>query len=91
MATTQPSTASDRAIYRLAGAILLQAIQDATSSSIGKRASALRWMSRHEECYFSFPFICRILSRDPFQVRRFCECRAAQRRLSEWSARSSRN
>jgi hypothetical protein len=74
------SVISDRAVYRLAGAVLLQAIQDVGSSSIGRRSAALRWISSDEEASFSFTFICRVLNRDAEEVRRFCEEQAARRR-----------
>ena len=44
---TQRAT-SDKAVYRLAGAVLLQAVQDATSHSAGKPAGAIRWMSSRD-------------------------------------------
>ncbi|MBI3667878.1 MAG: hypothetical protein HY236_16880 [Acidobacteria bacterium] len=75
---TQQAT-SDTGVYRLAGAVLLQAIQDATSHSAGKRAGALRWMMSNAEATFSFSFICRVLNRDPEEVRRFCERQMAAR------------
>ena len=71
---------SDRGVYRLAGAMLLQAIQDAGSNSVGRRSSALRWMHSRDDSGFSFPFVCRVLNRDPDRVREFCNRRAAQRR-----------
>src|SRR5712692_4463759 len=70
----------DRAVYRLATAVLLQAVQDSGSSSIGKRTAALRWINSNDQSSFSFTFICRVLNRDPNDVRRFCEARAAARR-----------
>ncbi len=70
----------DRAVYRLAAAVLLQAVQDAGSNSIGKRTAALRWINSNDQSSFSFAFICRVLNRDPDEVRRFCESRAAARR-----------
>ena len=70
----------DRAVYRLAAAVLLQAVQDSGSSSIGKRTAALRWINSNDQSSFSFTFICRVLNRDPNDVRRFCESRAAARR-----------
>jgi hypothetical protein len=69
----------DRAIYRLANAMLLQAVQDAMSSSTGRRTSALRWMSSSDDSCYSFRFVCRLLHRDPEQVRRFCRRKAAER------------
>ena len=71
---------SDRGVYRLAAAILLQAIQDAGSHSIGKRGGALRWIGSQDDSGFSFIFICRVLDRDPVEVRRLCEAKASERR-----------
>ncbi len=79
--------AIDRAVYRLATAVLLQAVQDAGSSSIGKRSAALRWINSNEQSSFSFTFICRVLNRDANEVRRFCESRAAARRRAYLSFR----
>jgi hypothetical protein len=74
---------SDKGVYRLAGAMLLQAIQDAGSSSVGRRTGALRWMCSKETGCFSFVFVCRVLGRNPVEVRRFCERKAAERRRPE--------
>jgi len=82
-------TVSDKGVYRLAGAILLQAIQDATSSSMGKRAGALRWMRNNSEASYSFPFICRILNRNPEEVRQYCERKIAERRNGDSYFRGS--
>lgn len=77
---TNKREAIDRAIHRLATAVLLQAVQDAGSASIGKRSAALRWIGSNEKSPFSFAFICQVLNRNPRDVRRICECRAAARR-----------
>ena len=74
---------SDQGVYRLATAVLVQAIQDITSSSIGRRTTALRWINSNQECCYSFTFICRALNRDPEQVRRLCLSKAASRRVAE--------
>lgn len=76
---------SEKGVYRLAGAMLLQAIQDAGSNSVGRRTGALRWMSSKDNGCFSFTFVCRVLNRDPAEVRQFCERKAAQRRRPEIS------
>ena len=62
--------------------MLLQAVQDAMSTSTGRRTSALRWMSNNDDSCYSFRFVCRLLSRDPERVRRFCQRRAAERGVS---------
>jgi hypothetical protein len=71
--------ALERGVYRLAGAMLVQAIQDAGSNSAGRRNNALRWINGAEDSLFSFQFVCRVLNRDPEDVRRFCSRRAASR------------
>ncbi|MBI3698285.1 MAG: hypothetical protein HY238_26035 [Acidobacteria bacterium] len=63
---------SDRGIYRLATAVLVQAIQDVASNSIGRCTGALRWIISDQDSCYSFTFICRVLNRDPDQVRRLC-------------------
>jgi hypothetical protein len=61
--------------------MLLQAIQDAGSNSVGRRSGALQWMSsKKDDGCLSFTFVCRVLNRDPADVRRFCERRATARR-----------
>ncbi len=74
---------SDRGVHRLATAVLLQAIQDVGSTSIERRAGALRWVTSDEEACFSFTFICRTLNRNPDQVRRLCLNRALASRVPE--------
>jgi hypothetical protein len=60
---------SDRGVSRLAAAVLLQAIQDVTSSSTGRRAGAMRWIFGNEQNGYSFEFVCRTLNRDPEVIR----------------------
>jgi hypothetical protein len=74
---------SERGVYRLAAAVLVQAIQDATSMSMGRRAGAIRWISSNQEGGYSFIFVCRALNRDPAVVRLFCQREIARRRLPE--------
>src|SRR5713101_3513399 len=78
---TEPT--SERGVYRLATAVLLQAIQDATSVSMGRRAGAIRWISSNQEGGYSFLFVCRTVNRDPAAVRLFCRREIAKRRLPE--------
>ena len=78
---TEPT--SERGVYRLAAAVLLQAMQDATSLSMGRRACALRWISSNQDGGYSFLFVCRALNRDPEAVRLFCRREIAKRRLPE--------
>ena len=76
---TDQDQALERGVYRLAGAMLVQAIQDAASNSAGRRNSALRWINGAEDSLFSFQFVCRVLNRDPEDVRRFCARKAESR------------
>ena len=78
---TEPK--SERGVYRLAAAVLLQAIQDATSNSMGRRAGAIRWISRNQEGGYSFLFVCRAVNRDPEAVRLYCRREISKRRLPE--------
>ena len=78
---TEPT--SERGVYRLAAAVLLQAIQDATSVSMGRRTGAIRWISSNQEGGYSFLFVCRTVNRDPEAVRLFCQREIAKRRLPE--------
>ena len=80
---------SDRGVYRLATAVLVQAIQDVASSSIGRRTGALRWITSKQDSCYSFTFICRVLNRDPNQVRRLCLNKAAAHRVAELPFRST--
>lgn len=66
---------SPRGIHRLAGAILVQAIADMRGGSGRRREEVLRWIEAPSEARFSFVFCCRILNRDPNEVRRFLERR----------------
>jgi hypothetical protein len=61
-----------RGVHRLAGAILLQAIEDLRFGTGRRRAEALCWiMDDSTEEQFSFRFCCRMLHRDPEQIRRW--------------------
>jgi hypothetical protein len=74
---------SERGVYRLAAAVLLQAINDATSTSMGRRAGAIRWISNNQDGGYSFIYVCRALNRDPAAVRLYCQREIAKRRLPE--------
>jgi hypothetical protein len=71
----------DKGIHRLATAMLLQAVQDSMSQSSGRRNSALRWINGKDQGPFSFLFVCRVLNRDPEEVRRFCLKKMNERRI----------
>jgi len=74
---------TDKGVQRLATAMLLQAVQDAMSHSTGRRNGALRWILSKEQCPFSFAFVCRVVNRDPEEVREFCLRKIAERRAAE--------
>ncbi len=59
-----------RGVNRLAGAVLVQAIEDIRSGSGRKREDAIRWVTDPSEEQFSFVFCCRMLNRNPDEVRR---------------------
>ena len=69
-----------RGVHRLAGAILVQAIEDIRCGSGRRREDAIRWMSDPSEEQFSFVSCCKLLSRDPEEVRRFL----VRRSLPTW-------
>ena len=61
---------SYRGYRRLAGAVLVQAIEDIRRGSGRVREDALRWVSESSESDISFSACCRSLGRDPGEVRR---------------------
>ena len=79
---------SEKGFYRLATAVLIQAIQDALSYSVGRRTSALRWINSDQQDGFSFSFVCRVVNRDPREIRRFCEQKIAEQAGPEGLSRS---
>lgn len=74
---TETATAIDtelvglRGVHRLAGAVLVQAIEDIRCGSGRRKEDAIRWVNESSDDQFSFVFCCRILNRDPEDVRRF--------------------
>ena len=60
-----------RGVHRLAGAVLVQAIEDIRSGSGKRREDAIQWVASSSGEQFSFVFCCRMLNRDPDEVRRF--------------------
>ncbi|HYM09366.1 MAG TPA: hypothetical protein VEU62_01465 [Bryobacterales bacterium] len=64
-------TVNVRGVHRLAGAILVQAIEDIRCGSGRRREDAIRWITDSSEEQFSFVFCCRMLNRDPEEIRRF--------------------
>ena len=60
---------SDRAMERLAGAVLIQAIQDASNGPRSVREEALAWINGKTTDGLTFKLCCNILGRDPGEVR----------------------
>ena len=58
-------------VHRLAGAMLVQAIVDVRCSTGKRREEALEWINHPGKDRFSFESCCRMLNRDPGQIRRF--------------------
>ncbi len=60
---------TDRPMQRLAGAIMIQALQDASSGPRRHREEALDWIQGRTKSGFSFELCCSLLSRNPDDVR----------------------
>ena len=60
----------DRGLRRVAGAVLLQAIEDLCYGNGSKRAGVLRWMEDPTEETFGFAFWCKVANRHPDEIRR---------------------
>lgn len=69
---------SEKSVCQLAGAVVLQAIEDAGSGSVGRRKRALEGMNSKDNGCFSVAFLCCVLNRDPAEVRSFCQRQAAE-------------
>ena len=63
----------ERGLRRLAGAMLISALDDLDSHSHSRRDEVLNWISRRDARIFSFEFCCRLLGRDPNELRRKVE------------------
>jgi hypothetical protein len=68
-ATIAKKAPLDRALQRLAGAVLIQALQDASSGPRRSREDALEWIYGRARGKFNFEFCCSLLGRDPDDVR----------------------
>ena len=66
--TTNKTMTFDRALQRLAGAVLIQALQDASSGPRRTRDEALDWLFGRTNGKFSFEFCCSLLGRDSRDV-----------------------
>ena len=60
-----------RGIQRLAGAVLVQAIEDLRCGINRRREEATQWIESDSEDQFSFVFCCRMLERDSQETREF--------------------
>lgn len=58
-----------RAFRRLAGAVLIQAIDDVTHGGVSESSNALRWIADGSLGAFSFDHCCLVLDRDPAGTR----------------------
>ena len=68
--TARQDSQADRALQRLAGAVLIQALQDASNGPRRHREEALEWIHGKATSGFSFDFCCALLGRSPDDVRR---------------------
>ncbi len=59
-----------RGVQRLAGAVLVQAVEDLNRGCGRIREDAIQWIADAREDQFSFVYCCRMLSRSPDQMRR---------------------
>ncbi len=71
MLTATPKSCNDeRGLRRLAGAMLISALDDLDGCSHSRRDEVLNWISRSDARILSFEFCCRMLERDPNELRR---------------------
>ena len=59
-----------RGVQRLAGAVLVQAIEDLNDRWGRTRGHAMQWIADRREGQFSFVYCCRMMSRNPDEMRR---------------------
>lgn len=59
-----------RGVRRLAGAVLVQAIEDIRRGTGKRREDAVRWILDCSDRELSFVFCCRALNRNPEAIRR---------------------
>ena len=59
----------ERGLQRLAGAVLIQALQDASSGPRRFREEALEWINGKTTSGMTFEFCCSLLGRDPKDVK----------------------
>lgn len=86
-----PRTRADRALQRLAGAVLIQAIQDASSGPFRTREEAQQWIDGSTDAGMTFSLCCSLLGRDPEDVRQRLRNRHYIPKLAPESEKSSAN
>ncbi len=59
----------ERGLRRLAGAMLITAIEDLTGRDRHRRLEVLRWIGRQDPGVFSFESCCALLGRDATAIR----------------------
>jgi hypothetical protein len=69
---TRPKLTSrdDNGLRKLAGAVLLQAIEDLNEGDAETRTETWRWLSGQNEAGLSFALCCKLLGRPADDVRR---------------------
>jgi len=67
--TARQDQQADRPLQRLAGAVLIQALQDASNGPRRHREEALEWIHGKSTGGFTFDFCCALLGRSPDDVR----------------------
>ncbi len=70
LTATRKSCNDERGLRRLAGAMLISALDDLDSRAHSRRDEVLNWISRRDARVFSFEFCCRMLGHDPNELRR---------------------
>ena len=60
----------DPSLQRLAGAVLIQALEDLTRGPKRSREEALQWILGHTKDGFNFELCCNLLGREPNDVLR---------------------
>ena len=87
--TTNKTMMFDRALQRLAGAVLIQALQDASSGPRRSRDEALDWLFGRTNGKFSFEFCCSLLGCDSRDVSHRLRRFAFMPRPSEWPSQQT--
>jgi hypothetical protein len=67
--TALSASPADRSLQRLAGAVLIQALEDASHGPRSCREEALAWLQGRTSSGFTFDFCCTLLDRSPQDVR----------------------